>query len=161
MEDRLTMRRKDREIKDAKELEEILRKADVCRIAFAVNGIPYIVTMNFGYVWKDNLILYFHCAKEGRKLELMKSNNTVCFEMDIDHKIVEAVNTCDWGMKYRSIVGLGLLESVAEETEKKKGLDCIMDHYGFDGKKEYDGKVLHATERLRLTVTEFSGKKKQ
>jgi nitroimidazol reductase NimA-like FMN-containing flavoprotein (pyridoxamine 5'-phosphate oxidase superfamily) len=154
------MRKKDREIKDAKELEEILQKADVCRIAFAVDGIPYIVAMNFGYVWKDRLTLYFHCAKEGKKLELMKSNNMVCFEMDIDHEIVEAAIACDWGMKYRSIVGLGSIETIEEETEKKKGLDCIMDHYRFNGKKEYDEKVLNITEILRLTVTEFTGKKK-
>lgn len=154
------MRKKDREIKDAKELDDILQKADVCRIAFAVDGIPYIVTMNFGYIWKDNLILYFHCAKEGKKLELMRKNNTVCFEMDTDHEIVEAANACDWGMKYRSIVGLGSLESITDENEKKKGLDCIMDHYGFNGKKQYDEKVLHTTEILRLTVIEFTGKKK-
>ena len=154
------MRKKDREIKDTKELEEILQKADVCRIAFAVDGVPYIVAMNFGYIWKDQLILYFHCAKEGKKLELMKRNNMVCFEMDIDHELVEAENACDWGMKYRSIVGLGLLESITDEEEKKKGLDSIMDHYGFNRKKEYDEKVLNLTEVLRLTVTEFTGKKK-
>jgi uncharacterized protein len=154
------MRKKDREIKDTKELEEILQKADVCRIAFAVDGTPYIVTMNFGYIWTDRLILYFHCAKEGKKLELMKKNNMVCFEMDIDHEIAEAANACDWGMKYRSIVGLGLLESITHEEEKKKGLDCIMDHYRFNGKKEYNEKALSLTEILRLTVTEFTGKKK-
>jgi uncharacterized protein len=154
------MRKKDREIKDTKELEEILKKADVCRIAFAVDGTPYIVTMNYGYSWKDNLTLYFHCAKEGKKLELMKKNNRVCFEMDIDHDIVQSENACDWGMKYRSIVGLGLLESISNEEEKKKGLDCIMDHYGFVGKKEYNAKALDLTEILRLTTTEFTGKKK-
>jgi uncharacterized protein len=154
------MRKKDREIKETKELEEILQKADVCRIAFAVDGTPYIVTMNFGYIWQDHLTLYFHCAKEGKKLELMKRNNTVCFEMDTDHEIVEASIACDWGMKYRSVVGLGLLESVVEENEKKKVLDCIMDHYGFNGKKEYDQKALNMTEVLKLTVTEFKGKKK-
>lgn len=154
------MRKKDREIKDTKELEEILQKADVCRIAFAVDGVPYVVSMNFGYIWKDQLTLYFHCAKEGKKLELMKKNNMVCFEIDTDHEIVKAANACDWGMKYRSIVGLGLLESVAEAKEKGEGLDCIMDHYGFNGKKEYDEKVLNMTEVLKLTVTEFTGKKK-
>jgi nitroimidazol reductase NimA-like FMN-containing flavoprotein (pyridoxamine 5'-phosphate oxidase superfamily) len=154
------MRKKDREIKDTKELEEILQRSDVCRIAFAVDGIPYIVTMNFGYIWNDRLTLYFHCAKEGKKLELMKQNNMVCFEMDTDHEIAEAAIACDWGMKYRSIVGLGLLESVTEEDEKKKGLDSIMDHYGFDGKKEYNEKALNLTEVLKLTVTQFTGKKK-
>jgi uncharacterized protein len=154
------MRKKDREIKEAKELEEILQKADVCRIALAVDGIPYIVTMNFGYQWTDSLKLYFHCAKEGKKLELMKINNKVCFQMDINHEIVRAENACDWGMKYRSIVGLGLLESITNKEEKEKGLDCIMDHYGFVGKKEYNEKALGLTEILRLTTTEFTGKKK-
>ena len=154
------MRKKDREIKDAQELEEILQKADVCRIAFAVDGTPYIVSMNFGYAWKDNLILYFHCAKEGKKLELMKRNNMVCFEMDVDHELIQSENACEWGMKYRSIVGLGILENVTDEEEKKKGLDCIMEHYGFKGKKEYNEKALNLTEVLKLTTTEFTGKKK-
>jgi hypothetical protein len=154
------MRKKDREIKGAKELEEILQEADVCRIAFAVDGMPYIVTMNFGFIWEDRLTLYFHCAKEGKKLELMKRNNTVCFEMDTNHEIVEADKACDWGMKYRSIVGLGLLESITDEEEKHKGLDCIMDHYGFDGKKAYTDRAFNLTEVLRLTVTELRGKKK-
>jgi nitroimidazol reductase NimA-like FMN-containing flavoprotein (pyridoxamine 5'-phosphate oxidase superfamily) len=154
------MRKKDREIKDARELEEILQKADVCRIAFAVDGTPYIVTMNFGYVWKDRLTLYFHCAKEGKKLDLVKRNNMVCFEMDINHEPVQSENACDWGMKYRSIVGLGLLESVTNDEEKKRGLDCIMDHYGFKGIKEYNEKALGLAEVLRLTATEFTGKKK-
>ncbi len=151
------MRKKDREIRDTKELKEILQTADVCRIAFAADGVPYIVTMNFGYAWRDQLTLYFHCAKEGKKLDLMKKNNRVCFEMDIDHELVRSDNACDWGMKYRSIVGIGSLESV---TDKKKGLDCIMDHYGFTGKKEYNEKALDLTEVLMLTVTEFTGKKK-
>ena len=43
------MRRADREISGTEEVEEIIRKADVCRIAFANENIPYIVTMNFGY----------------------------------------------------------------------------------------------------------------
>ena len=40
------MRRIEKEI--TKEVKEIIRKADVCRIAIANDNIPYIVTMNFG-----------------------------------------------------------------------------------------------------------------
>ena len=44
------MRRNDREISGNQEVEEIIQKADVCRLAFATDNVPYIVTMNFGYV---------------------------------------------------------------------------------------------------------------
>ena len=58
------MRRKDCEITDKNEMLEIIRKADACRIAFAVNNTPYIVCMNYGYEWvNDELTLYLHCAK--------------------------------------------------------------------------------------------------
>jgi uncharacterized protein len=43
------MRRKEREINDIALTEEIIAKADVCRIALSNEDVPYIVTMNFGY----------------------------------------------------------------------------------------------------------------
>ena len=60
------MRRKDKEIKDQQEIESILGKADVCRLAFSDNDIPYIVPVNYGY--RDHC-LYFHSAKEGKKID--------------------------------------------------------------------------------------------
>ena len=48
----------------------------------------YIVTMNFGYEWEGRLpAFYFHCAREGRKLEMMRSNPRVCFELDCGHAL--------------------------------------------------------------------------
>ncbi len=154
------MRKKDREINDTAELDEVLQKADVCRIAFAVDNVPYIVPMNFGYIWDDKLTLYFHCAKEGKKLDLMNKNNTICFEMDVDRQLVSSEEACAWGMRYRSIVGLGILERISDGTERKAALDSIMDHYGFKGTKKYDTKSFDLTEVLKVTVTEFTGKKK-
>ena len=154
------MRKKDREIKDVKELREILEKADVARIAFSAEGAPYIVAMNYGFEWNEGLNLYFHCAKEGRKIDLMDKNNLVCFQLDTDHELVRGASICKWSMNYRSIVGLGLLKRVVDEEEKKKGLGLIMNHYGYEGDTSYNEKVLAATEVLRLEVTEIAGKKK-
>ena len=154
------MRRKDREIKEIVDLKDIVSRADVCRIAFAVNNTPYIVTMNFGYTWNDDLVLYFHCAKEGRKLDLMRQNNRVCFEMDIDHEIIKGETACECTMKYRSIIGHGSLEIVADPNEKKEGFDLIMDKYGYAGKREYNEKLFNMTEILKLKVTEISGKRR-
>lgn len=78
------MRRKDREVKDDIKIDEIIRKSKVCRIGFNDNGEVYIVPMNFGYVHENNRrIFYFHSAKSGRKMDLIKANPKVGFEIDV------------------------------------------------------------------------------
>ncbi|MEI6048455.1 MAG: pyridoxamine 5'-phosphate oxidase family protein [Bacteroidota bacterium] len=153
------MRRKEREISATLIIEEIIRKADVCRIALANDNIPYIVTMNFGYISGTEQRLYFHCANEGRKLEMIKKNNFVCFEMDTDHQLFKGIKGCDWGMKYSSVVGYGNISVVSESEEKRSGLNCIMKHYAGEGEYLYDEKILDRTTILRLDVKEITGKK--
>jgi nitroimidazol reductase NimA-like FMN-containing flavoprotein (pyridoxamine 5'-phosphate oxidase superfamily) len=152
------MRRKEREISDITFIEEVIRAADVCTIAFADNNIPYIVTMNFGYLGGEKPRLYFHCAPEGRKIDMMKKNNNVCFQMDTDHRLTRGEKGCDWGMKYKSVVGYGLLSVVENEGERKRGLNLIMHHYGGAGKYDYDPKVFSRTIILRLEITEIAAK---
>jgi nitroimidazol reductase NimA-like FMN-containing flavoprotein (pyridoxamine 5'-phosphate oxidase superfamily) len=55
------MRRKDKEITDRQQIDEILSKAEIIRLAVVDNGLPYIVAMNFAYV--DGFI-YMHSAKK-------------------------------------------------------------------------------------------------
>ena len=159
------MRRSEREVSDIGAIEEIINTADVCRIAFADNNTPYIVTMNFGYTNDPEQILFFHCANEGRKLEMIRKNKFVCFEMDTDHKIYvrsgkDGRKGCNWGMKYRSVVGYGNISIITETEAKKTGLDFIMRHYGDENEYVYDEKVLANTTVLRLDITEITGKKK-
>jgi uncharacterized protein len=159
------MRRSEREVSDIGAIEEIINAADVCRIAFADNNTPYIVTMNFGYTNDPEQRLFFHCAIVGRKLEMIRKNKFVCFEMDIDHKIYTRPGNddrkgCNWGMKYRSVVGYGNISIITEKESKKSGLDIIMKHYGDENDYVYDEKVLANTTVLRLDITEMTGKKK-
>ncbi|MCU0461255.1 MAG: pyridoxamine 5'-phosphate oxidase family protein [Bacteroidales bacterium] len=154
------MRKKNKEVTDIQEIERIISRADVCRIAFADMNTPYIVTMNFGYSGGEKKYLWFHCANEGRKLDLIRKNNYVCFEMDTDHDIVEGSLACDFSMKYSSIVGYGYISIVDDPDEKKKGLNQIMFHY--TGKKDFSYKpeILAITTILRLEITELTGKHK-
>ena len=159
------MRRNDREVSDFEVIEEIIKKADVCRIALAVDNIPYLVTMNFGYSNDQGQRLFFHCANEGRKLEMIRKNKYVCFEMDIEHQLYmrpgkDGRKGCNWGMKYRSVVGYGNISIITEKEAKKTGLDCIMKHYGDENEYIYDEKVLPNTTVLTLDITEITGKKK-
>lgn len=154
------MRRNDRELTEISEIESIIANSVVCRIAFANDNKPYIVTMNFGYISGENPCLFFHCAPEGKKLEMIRQNNHVCFEMDCDHKIYKGEKGCDWGMNYSSVVGYGNIVIVDNEKEKIAGLTHIMDKYGGSGVYSFDEKVLLRTTVLRLEITEISGKRK-
>jgi nitroimidazol reductase NimA-like FMN-containing flavoprotein (pyridoxamine 5'-phosphate oxidase superfamily) len=153
------MRRKEYSVTEQKQIEEIISKADVCRIAIANGNTPYIVTMNFGYSPEGKGRLYFHCAPEGRKLDMIRLNNHVCFEMDVDHVMYKGGNGCDWGMKYSSIVGYGNITVIADAEQKIKALNCIMDHYGGTGSYTYDEKTLARTKTLVLEITEMAAKK--
>lgn len=152
------MRRADREIPEITLIEEIIQKADVCRVALANENIPYIVTMNFGYNPAPEQKLFFHCANVGRKLDMIRKNNYVCFEMDTDHEIYGGEKGCDWGMKFRSVVGFGIISIVTEREAKIQGFNCIMTHYGGEKEYTYDEKVLSRTTVLQLDINEISGK---
>ena len=79
------MRRKDREIIDIEQIRDIIEKCKVCRLAMQDEEGLYLVPLNFGYEFeKESLALYFHSAKEGRKLRAIQKNSKVCFEMDCE-----------------------------------------------------------------------------
>jgi uncharacterized protein len=153
------MRRKEREITDIHELESIIKICDVCRLAFADGNVPYIVTMNFGYSGDEGRI-YFHCAKEGRKIEMIRKNNYVCFEMDTGHVLYDGNTACDFGMSYSSVVGYGYITIVKDIEERISGLNHIMSHYAGNGEFFYKQDVLERTMVLRLDIKEMTGKRK-
>jgi hypothetical protein len=70
------MRRKDKEITDQTVLKKILRSTQYVTIAMSMNNEPYLVSLSHGYDEERNCI-YFHCAKEGKKLHFLKANNNV------------------------------------------------------------------------------------
>ena len=154
------MRRSDRDVIDIKEIESVIEKVDVCRIAISNDNIPYIVTMNFGYIHGDTSKIYFHCASEGRKLEMLKKNNYVCFQMDGDHKLKTGESACDFGMGYCSIIGYGSVFVVADEHERNVGMDLIMKRYTQKTEFIYNKEVFKRTTILRLDISEMSCKKR-
>jgi nitroimidazol reductase NimA-like FMN-containing flavoprotein (pyridoxamine 5'-phosphate oxidase superfamily) len=116
--------------------------------------------MNFGYTGGNEKRFFFHCANEGRKLDMMEKNNYVCFELDTAHHVYGGNEACDWGTNYRSVVGYGYIRKSANDEEKKFGLDRIMEHYGAKGPFEYNLKIFERTTVLILEVTEMTGKEK-
>jgi nitroimidazol reductase NimA-like FMN-containing flavoprotein (pyridoxamine 5'-phosphate oxidase superfamily) len=144
------MRKSEKEITVKTEIESIIQQSMVCRLALFDGQAPYIVPLCFGY---SNDILYFHSAKEGKKVDILKRNNQVCFEFDIGTEAKPGKAACDWGMAYQSVIGFGQALMVEDVAEKRKALELITTQYAGKVYKITDGT---AKETLVFKVEIFS-----
>ena len=153
------MRRSEREVSGNEALGKIIQKCTVCRLAISDEPAPYIVPMNFGYDYEDGrLTLYFHCARNGRKLDLIEKNPVCGFEMDNFSNVMPAESPCDYYINYESIIGSGRV-SKCEGDEKMHGLTKLMSHYSDKKDFSFSGAELPVTTVLKLEVSEFKGKR--
>ena len=152
------MRRSDREIRNFCEILSVIEQCSVCRVAFFDAGSPYIVPLNFGFETQgDELTLYFHSAKAGKKLELMDRNNNVAFEMDCPKEFIDGEAPCESTMIFESVCGTGTI-GVAAEDEKLHGLTLLMRHYSDRQDIIFDEKALSSVLVLKLKVSRITGK---
>lgn len=155
------MRRKDREVTESSQIRQMLEEFKVCRLGIVDEGAPYVVPMNMACDYDgEKLVLYFHCAREGRKLELIRKNPKVGFEMDKEIALVEGNTPCQYSYKFASIIGKGTAKIVEDEEEKVKALTKLMKHQSsrdFDD-FEKNPKLLKAVAVIRVTVEEYTCK---
>jgi nitroimidazol reductase NimA-like FMN-containing flavoprotein (pyridoxamine 5'-phosphate oxidase superfamily) len=151
------MRRKDKEIKEKAEIEAIIAQASVCRLAMVDEDRPYIVPLCFGY---REGALYFHSAGTGKKLDLLKKNNNVCFEFDVGTDVRPAGLACEWGMRYKSVIGFGTAMFVEDPRAKQEALDIIVAQYAglSTGFRE---SALRKTVIVRVEIQRMTGKRSQ
>jgi uncharacterized protein len=149
------VRRSEKEIKERKDIEAIIAKAEVCRLGLSADHQPYVVPLNFGY---EKNTLYFHGALEGTKIDMLRQNPRVCFEMDVNTEVVKESLPCFWGMRYESVIGFGKAEILADFEEKQKGLGIIMAHYS-DETFSFDADFVHSVAVIRVDIESMTGKK--
>lgn len=153
------MRRSDREIKDFDKIVSIIKKCDVCRIAMNDGEFPYIVPLNFGLDVQDKQVyLYFHGALEGKKIDLLKQNPKVTFEMDCDHNFIFYDDRMSCTMGYESVIGHGLVEFLNED-QKFEALKVLMKQY-HEEDFEFNTDMMKVTSVFKLTVLDMTGKKR-
>lgn len=152
------MRRKDREVTDIDELMQIIDQCKVCRIAMQDNEGLYIVPMNFGYNYENNqLVLFFHGAKKGRKVNALKENSDICFEMDCEHSLITADVACQYAYSFKSIIGNGKAIFIDDVEEKKTALTTLMKHQ--TGKQfSFDDGMVNSVSLFKIIVDNYSGK---
>jgi len=148
------VRRIDKEITDRSALEAIIEASFVCRLALSDGDQPYIVPLCFGY---NDMTLFFHGAKEGRKIDLIRKNSNVCFEFDLDAAAIEDEKACSWGVRYRRVIGFGRAFLLDDFEEKRKALDIIIDHYSAR-RFQIPEKTINATAVIKVEIEKISGK---
>jgi hypothetical protein len=151
----LPVRRKEKEIADMAGIEAVIADAQVCRLAMCDGDRPYLVPLCFGYA---DGVFYFHCAAEGRKMEVLKKNPHVCLELEAGFSLKPGVKACDWGMNYRSVIAFGRAERIEATDAKRRALDLIMARYA-PGQADYLEAALSKTVVIQVAAENMTGKK--
>ena len=145
-------------VTDPEQLRHILDSGKVLHLGLSVNDEPYVVPMNYGYTMEDGkLVIYLHSAVKGKKLEMVRTNPRVCFNIDCDRMPFEGRVPCQYGMVYSSILGRGTAALVEDPEDKMEAMSILM--------KTQTGKDFTFNERLvsivtviRIDVTEYTAK---
>ena len=149
------MRKKEKEIKDTDILIEILHNEQVFRIGFNDHPYPYIIPLNFVY---DSDHIFFHCAKRGRKIDLIKKDGHVCFEIDKQISIQSSDVACEWGTRFQSIIGTGFAVIIKNKPDKMKALNLLMKKYSGSSDWEFMKKGVNNVNIVRIDIREMEGK---
>lgn len=148
------MRRNEKLINEVAGVNDILGRGEIIRVAMVDGDEPYLVPLSYGF--KDGAI-YFHCAKEGRKISALRSNPNVCFEVSVDTELVKKEQACGWTYYFKSVIGRGKAVFIEDLNEKLLGLSAIMEQYG-SADHSFPEKAVEATEVVRIDIEEISGK---
>jgi nitroimidazol reductase NimA-like FMN-containing flavoprotein (pyridoxamine 5'-phosphate oxidase superfamily) len=152
------MTKRERQITDPQQIRDILDKSKVLHLGLAVDNEPYVVPMNYGYTYEnDNLVVYLHSAVRGKKLDMIRSNPKVFFEMDCDLKPFDGVKPCQYGLVYSSIMGKGTARIVEDVEEKKHAMTVLMKTQ--TGKDfTFEDRLVSMVAVIRIDVEEYSAK---
>ena len=154
------MRREERQISDRAEIDAILTKTRVCRLAFAVAGEAYIVPLSHGYD-PEMRALFFHTAEEGKKIECIEANPRVCFEVEGTVEVKAAdTDACSWGVHFESVIGHGTLDEIVDPKAKISALRVMMKQQaGHEADWTFSVEAVDSVRVWRLDIDSMSGKR--
>ena len=147
------------EVTNIIEILQIIEKAKVLHLALFDADYPYIVPLHYGYEYKEGiLIFYMHCAKEGHKLDLIRSNPNVCIEVESDVELISGGDVaCKYGSSFASVIGRGRAELIEDVQEKIRGLSLFMKNQ--TGREFNINEEMAATvEVIKVVISEFTAK---
>ncbi len=152
------MRVAKKEMRDREAIYDVLRKCEVGRLGtIGPDGYPMIKPLN--YVFSDGAI-YFHSAREGEKIDDIRRDNRVCFEVDIPIRYVKAAGSpCTAGYRYRSVIIKGRARMVDSPDERLRALQALMAKYQPEGGYgAFPEEKLALTAVVAIDIVEITGK---
>jgi nitroimidazol reductase NimA-like FMN-containing flavoprotein (pyridoxamine 5'-phosphate oxidase superfamily) len=151
------MRRKDREITDIHEIVSVLERCRTIHIGINSEPVPYVLPVSFGVDTSQTMpVIYFHCARQGQKIDLLGDKKNVFVEAETFFKVEKTAGGIT--TRYESVMGTGLCERVTDPDEILEGLRLLLLHYD---EKDYPLDRCKGLQNLyvyRIRLTEITGK---
>ena len=95
--------------------DEMLHREQVGRIGCYADDAVYVVPVSYAY---DGACIYAH-SREGKKVEMMRKNPKICFEID------SMENLANW----RGVILWGRYEELSDPKEQERGMQLLMDRF--------------------------------
>lgn len=154
----------DREISDVNDLFAVIGRCDVVHVGMVDKaGMPYVTALNFGFDRRgDDLALYLHSAAEGKKIDILKENPNVWFQMDCKNELVAGIpgSPCSYSWNYESVMGSGRAEFLTEKAQQEHALNRIIQCVaGSIEQFKFPAQMLERTCVWQIVSSDFTGKR--
>ena len=154
------------EVTDKYMIDEVLSNSEYGTLSLCNDNKPYILPLNFVMA---NDEIYFHGAKKGKKIDLIKENSNASFNVVETYSLLPSYFSTDDGKAcpathlYKSIVVEGNIEFVENYDEKANALESLMKKLQKEGKyiplsDEIYKKAINATCVYKLVSSKVSAK---
>jgi nitroimidazol reductase NimA-like FMN-containing flavoprotein (pyridoxamine 5'-phosphate oxidase superfamily) len=154
------MRRKEKEITDPAEMKAVLAAAKYVTVAMCRADEPYLVTLSHGYDEKRNAV-YFHCARAGKKIEILAANDRVWGQALVDRGYADG--RCDH--LFTSVQFHGRVSFIEDEAEKRHALAVMIRQLESDPARVMGNQVNEASVTKvhigRIDLDYLSGKRSE
>lgn len=95
------------------EIEEVIKEQVLGRIGCHADGVTYIIPVSYAY---NGQYIFVRSKEEGKKLEMMRKNPSICFQTDIMKSMAN----------WKSVVAWGTFEELKEKAEREEALYCLL-----------------------------------
>lgn len=143
---------------------EVMDKAPYITVSMTdAEGMPYSVPLSLART--DDRTFYFHCALEGKKLDILRTRPDVCLSAVSKCKPTAGPKDGSFTLEFKSAIAYGKATVVEDETEKCEALKAICQRFLPGHMDAFDAAVKRSMARVaivRITLTEPPvGKRKQ